>query len=68
MAGNWEQTAKQAYMVYAKTTNGKMYRNSHIPDWNTLPIAIKEGWIAAAKEVVRVTKNTLIDEGSYSGG
>jgi hypothetical protein len=58
--GHWDALAKAAYAAYAQVTEWKNYQGYQMPQYENLSEKIQQAWIAACKEVVRVSKNHLL--------
>lgn len=43
--------ARDLYYVYASVTGGKNFQGNPMPEWDVLPIKIREAWIAAAAHI-----------------
>lgn len=58
---NWESIARSAYNAYGEFTGFKTYSGAPMFKWEEIGENIQQAWIAATKEVVRVTKNTRLE-------
>lgn len=45
-----EEIALQMYRAYGQTTGFKNYQGLPMPEWEALPVAIQQAWIAAAQK------------------
>lgn len=46
-----EQIAKTAYAAYGQATDGYNFKGDPLPEWDALPVAIRNAWQLAAEAV-----------------
>lgn len=48
---DWLAYAQSAYYAYGAFTGMKAWNGTPMPEWDNLPDAIKQAWVAATKQV-----------------
>lgn len=51
---DFAELAKVAYKAYGESTGGVNYQGLPMPEWIDLPNKIKDAWIAAVREILKV--------------